>query len=43
MFGIHSLAIFDYDKKEFICKGKHQYRQSEDNEWIYQCGRNMKD
>jgi len=40
-----------YGSKEFICKGKHQYREvketNEDNitsiNWVCQCGRNMKD
>ncbi len=30
------------NQKQFICKGKHQYRK-EGTEWICQCGRNIND
>lgn len=40
-----------YYEKEFVCKGKHQYREKKvqiqegliQSQWICQCGRNMND
>ena len=30
-----------FSRKQFKCKGKHQYRQSMDGIWICECGRKV--
>jgi len=40
-FKLQAPPILHYHgQKEFVCKGKHQYKK-EGDEWICQCGRNI--